>query len=204
MGDSPAWPGGLCTHRPYQGSGLMQGRRMPKAVGPTGDAIRQAAGCQHVSASLFQRKGEDCNNMEQISIIERFPYPFQVSPHCTLCGSTLTAEEDQRGTGCQTQHHCPHVRHHSPIWGHPAAVRAAQGRQVSHCEPQGVGQFYLRGLLRCKPASELYCASFGPMAHAGGMLSAGCPLSSQPSCLPLLDTLKVREGSGKSQGKGLI
>lgn len=33
-----------------------------------------------VSASLFQKKGEDYNNMEQISIIERFPYPFQVSP----------------------------------------------------------------------------------------------------------------------------
>lgn len=32
--------------------------------------------------------------MEQIFIIERFPYPFQVSPHCTLCGSTLAAEGD--------------------------------------------------------------------------------------------------------------
>uniref|UniRef100_A0A8C8EDU3 Tyrosine-protein kinase n=1 Tax=Otus sunia TaxID=257818 RepID=A0A8C8EDU3_9STRI len=31
-----------------------------------------------ISASLFQRKGDDYNNMEQISIIERFPYPFQV------------------------------------------------------------------------------------------------------------------------------
>lgn len=27
--------------------------------------------------------------MEQISIIERFPYPFQVSPHCTPFASPL-------------------------------------------------------------------------------------------------------------------
>lgn len=33
-----------------------------------------------ISPSLFQKKGEDYN-MEQISIIERFPYPFQVSSH---------------------------------------------------------------------------------------------------------------------------
>lgn len=42
-----------------------------------------------LSASLFQRKGEDYNNMEQISIIERFPYPFQVSFHCTLFAGAL-------------------------------------------------------------------------------------------------------------------
>lgn len=47
-----------------------------------------------VSASLFQKKGEDYNNMEQISIIERFPYPFQVSPRHApftglLCGAGI-------------------------------------------------------------------------------------------------------------------
>ncbi|PKU36584.1 tyrosine-protein kinase btk [Limosa lapponica baueri] len=69
------------------------------------------------------RKGEEHNNMEQISIIERFPYPFQL---------------------------------------------------------------YLRRLLRWKPASELCPAPFSPLADAGGMLSANCLLSPQPSCLPLL------------------
>lgn len=62
-----------------------------------------------VSASLFQRKGEDYNNMEQISIIERFPYPFQVSPHCThfaglLCPAAGCWGEDPRGTWGQTLH----------------------------------------------------------------------------------------------------
>lgn len=42
-----------------------------------------------ISTSFFQRKGEDYNNMEQISIIERFPYPFQVGFHCTLFAGPL-------------------------------------------------------------------------------------------------------------------
>lgn len=47
--------------------------------------------------------------MEQISIIERFPYPFQVSPHCThfaglLCSAAGCWGEDPRGTWGQTLH----------------------------------------------------------------------------------------------------
>lgn len=135
-----------------------------------------------VSTSLFQRKGEDYNNMEQISIIERFPYPFQVSPHCTpfadlLCLAAGCWRGDPRGAWGQTQHRCRSARCHSAIWGCPAAARASLGRQVSLCEPQGIGQLYLRGLLRWKPASALCPTPFSPLADAGGMLSAGCPLS---------------------------
>lgn len=70
---------------PYQGSSLMQSRGMPKAVGLLQRRCQQLSNRMpaSISASLFQRKGEDYNNMEQISIIERFPYPFQVSFHCT-------------------------------------------------------------------------------------------------------------------------
>lgn len=153
--------------------------------------------------------------MEQISIIERFPYPFQVSPHCTpfaglLCLAGGCWGEDPRGTWGQTRHRCPSASCHSAVWGCPAAVHTAWGRQVSFCEPQGIGQLYLRGLLRWKPASELCPALFSPLADAGGMLAAGCLLGPQPSFLPLLapsmapDTPKVREGSGKSRGRGLI
>lgn len=58
---------------------------MPKAVGLLQTRCQQPSNRMpaSISASLFQRKGEDYNNMEQISIIERFPYPFQVSFHCT-------------------------------------------------------------------------------------------------------------------------
>lgn len=74
----------------YQRSGLMRGRGTPKAMYPNGDASNQPAGYQHPPLPLsFQRKGEDYSNMEQISIIERFPYPFQVSPHCTHFASPL-------------------------------------------------------------------------------------------------------------------
>lgn len=81
---------------------------------------------------------------------------------------------------------------------------------MSLCKPRGIGRPYLRGLLRWKPTSELCPAPFSPLDDAGRMLAAGCPLSPQPSCLSLLapsvapNTLKVREGSGKSRGRGLI
>lgn len=94
-GGQPWLAGGALHPQPvlYQRSGVMQGRGAGVHQRPcvlAGDASSQAAGCQHPSLPLsFQRKGEDCSNMEQISIIERFPYPFQVSPRCTPFASPL-------------------------------------------------------------------------------------------------------------------
>lgn len=69
----------------------MQSSGMPKALGLLQERCQQLSNRMpaSISASLFQRKGEDYNNMEQISIIERFPYPFQVSLHCTLFAGPL-------------------------------------------------------------------------------------------------------------------
>lgn len=71
---------GLCAHSPNctdvqpnteHGAGERQGLWVPQL------SCRMSVS---ISPSLFQKKGEDYN-MEQISIIERFPYPFQVSSH---------------------------------------------------------------------------------------------------------------------------
>lgn len=66
--------------------------------------------------------------MEQISIIERFPYPFQVSLHCTLFAGPLCPVagpegEDRTGAWGQTWPHCPSVRYHSAAWRLHGAAR---------------------------------------------------------------------------------
>lgn len=87
----------------------MQSRGMPKAVGLLQWRCQQLKNrmAASISASLLQRKGEDYNNMEQISIIERFPYPFQVSFHCTLFAGPLYLVADSEGRNPQG----PGVKH---------------------------------------------------------------------------------------------
>lgn len=165
----------------------IPGVRLDAGLGEQGDAkgCGSQGRCQQpssrmpasASASLFQRKGDDYN-MEQISIIERFPYPFQVSPHCTpfaspLCLAAGCWGDDSRGTWGQTRHHCPSASCHSAILGGPAAVHSVGGRQVSLCKPRGIGQLYLRGLLRWKPA----LSSVLPLSVPWLMLEVCCLLA---------------------------
>lgn len=74
--------------------------------------------------------------MEQISIIERFPYPFQVSFHCTTLPGSRSCWEGPTGAWGQAWHHCPGARCHSAAWRHSAAVHTAWDSQVSLFEPR--------------------------------------------------------------------
>lgn len=134
-----------------------------------------------VSASLFQKKGEDYNNMEQISIIERFPYPFQVSPRHAPFTSLLRVaaggqgpalhrgEDSKEDTGTST----------ASFWGCPYP---ASGRLVSPCGHHGMGQLSFRG-----DGKRLRASSRSFRFPGRCWRDAPCPLLAQPPAqLPAL------------------
>uniref|UniRef100_A0A8C3D463 Tyrosine-protein kinase n=1 Tax=Cairina moschata TaxID=8855 RepID=A0A8C3D463_CAIMO len=119
--------------------------------------------------------------MEQISIIERFPYPFQVSPRHAPFTSLLRVaaggqgpalhrgEDSKEDTGTST----------ASFWGCPYP---ASGRLVSPCGHHGMGQLSFRG-----DGKRLRASSRSFRFPGRCWRDAPCPLLAQPPAqLPAL------------------